>query len=107
MQKSGDLTEISNEAGDPVLNGMFTPEEAAEIMAAYFSSLNDKYKSAFDSKTKFSGINNWNTLVNAMYNLGEGHSDLNSVDWINKNYTVPNYYKYGGKLKKLTKFKAQ
>lgn len=39
---------------------------------------------------------NINTYVNAAYNLGLYHKDLENADWIKENYTVPNYYKLGG-----------
>ena len=37
-----------------------------------------------------------NTYVNAAYNLGLYHKDLENADWIKENYAVPNYYKLGG-----------
>lgn len=40
---------------------------------------------------------NINTYINAAYNLGLYHKDLDDVEWINKTYTVPNYYELGGK----------
>lgn len=42
-----------------------------------------------------------NMYINAAYNLGINHKDLNDAEWIRKNYTVPSYYKKGGKI--LTK----
>lgn len=38
-----------------------------------------------------------NTYLNAAYNLGLYHKDLDNADWVKKNYTVPNYFKLGGK----------
>lgn len=40
-----------------------------------------------------------NTYINAAYNLGLYHKDLNDEEWIKQNYTVPNYFKSGGLLK--------
>lgn len=37
-----------------------------------------------------------NTYVNAMYNLGVYHNDLNNSDFILSNYSVPTYFKSGG-----------
>ena len=39
------------------------------------------------------------TYTNAAYNLGLYHKDLDNIDWIKRNYTVPNYYKLGGEMK--------
>lgn len=44
-----------------------------------------------------------NTYVNAAYNLGLYHKDLENTDWIKENYTVPNYYKLGGMNKQNKK----
>lgn len=40
---------------------------------------------------------NINTYINAAYNLGLYHKDLDDAEWINKTYAVPNYYELGGK----------
>ena len=34
--------------------------------------------------------------VNAMYNMGENHSDLKNTEYVQKTYAVSNYYKNGG-----------
>lgn len=40
-----------------------------------------------------------NMYLNAAYNLGLYHKDLDETNWIKENYTVPNYYKLGGEMK--------
>lgn len=42
--------------------------------------------------------------VNAAYNMGEYHKDLNNMDYIKKQYSFKPYYRFGGNMKKQYKF---
>ena len=42
--------------------------------------------------------NQLNAYINAMYNLGAYHNDLKNTEYVLRNYSVPSYYKSGGKI---------
>ena len=41
-----------------------------------------------------------NAYVNAMYNMGPYHKDLNNMDYVRREYGVKPYFKLGGEMKK-------
>ena len=41
--------------------------------------------------------------VNAAYNMGEYHKDLNNMDYVKKQYSFTPYYRFGGNMKKQYK----
>lgn len=43
-------------------------------------------------------VDQMNAYINAMYNLGAHHKDLNNIEFILKNYGVGTYFKKGGKM---------
>lgn len=74
-----------NEKGEAV-GSIHVPNLASglEIKAAHIEYLNNIMKKRYPNATK----EQINTLVNAAYNLGEYHEDLEDSAWINENYTV-------------------
>lgn len=74
-----------NEKGEAV-GSIHVPNLASglEIKAAHIEYLNNIMKKRYPNATK----EQLNTLVNAAYNLGEYHKDLEDSTWINENYTV-------------------
>lgn len=95
----------TNEKGLQVKSPMLYPEEAIELIASYGEYLNNTYKNKFNNG-EYAGIKDYNTLLNAMYNMGEYHKDLKeNPEYINRTYgDTPSYfsaYSYGGKLNYL------
>ena len=74
-----------NEKGN-VVGTVHVPNMASglEIKAAHIEYLTNLMKKKYPNSTK----KELNALVNAAYNLGENHKDLNDKEWINKNYEV-------------------
>lgn len=82
-------------------------EKGRAVTSAYFDNIYDALEvKAADmeyrqNELRKRGISeeDINTYVNAAYNLGLYHKDLENTDWIKENYTVPNYYRLGGMSK--------
>lgn len=75
----------TNEDG-VVVHSVGVPNLASglEIMAAHIEYLTNFMKKKYPEASK----KEIDTFVNAAYNLGEYHKDLNEREWINKNYEV-------------------
>ena len=74
-----------NEKGNAV-GTIHVPNMASglEIKAAHIEYLTNLMKKKYPNATK----KELDALINAAYNLGENHEDLNEREWINKNYEV-------------------
>ena len=72
-----------NEKGNAV-GTIHVPNMASglEIKAAHIEYLTNLMKKKYPTATK----KELDALINAAYNLGENHEDLNEREWINKNY---------------------
>lgn len=68
--------------------------DALEAKAAMFEYF---YKLAKERNIPEADIN---AYVNAMYNMGPYHKDLNNMDYVRRTYGVTPYFKLGGKMKK-------
>lgn len=75
----------TNEDG-VVVHSVGVPNLASglEIKAAHIEYLTNLMKKKYPNATK----KELDALINAAYNLGENHEDLNEREWINKNYEV-------------------
>lgn len=74
-----------NEKGNAV-GTVHVPNMASglEIKAAHIEYLTNIMKKKYPNASK----KELDALINAAYNLGENHEDLNDKEWINKNYEV-------------------
>lgn len=63
--------------------------EAKAAMLEYFTKV---------AKKRNISENDLDAYVNAMYNMGEYHKDLNNIDYVRKEYGFKPYFKLGGKM---------
>ena len=74
-----------------IFDNMYDALEAKAAMIEYFTKL---------GKNKGHGGSDLDAWVNAAYNMGEYHKDLNNMDYVRQKYGVKPYYRYGGQMKK-------
>ena len=75
-------------------DNMYDALEAKAAMLEYFTKLGkEKGHTGTD-------LDYW---VNAAYNMGEYHKDLNNMDYVKKQYSFTPYYRFGGNMKKQYK----
>ena len=75
---------------------MYDALEAKAAMIEYLTKLGKK------KGHTGSDLDAW---VNAAYNMGEYHKDLNNMDYVRRKYGVKPYYRYGGQMKNKKKAK--
>lgn len=86
--KNDDYMLSFNEKGTDIMDVIINGKDAIEMYAAYIKFLQDNYA----NKEIYKDINK-DSLINAMFNLGENHKDLTNKNYIEKTYEVPDYYK--------------
>ena len=72
-------------------NNAYDALEAKAAMFEYFTKIAKKRNIAEEDL---------NAYVNAMYNMGPYHKDLNNMDYVRREYGVKPYFKLGGEMKK-------
>lgn len=75
-------------------DNMYDALEAKAAMIEYLTKLGKK------KGHTGSDLDAW---VNAAYNMGEYHEDLNNMDYVRRKYRVKPYYRYGGEMKNKKK----
>ena len=87
-------SDAENEHGRQVKSAIFNNIwDGIEVKAAEMA-----YRQAELAKRGIVG----DQFVNAAYNMGLNHKDLNNTDYVNKYYSVPNYFEFGGESKSYT-----
>lgn len=71
-------------------NNAYDALEAKAAMFEYFTKIAKKRNIAEEDL---------NAYVNAMYNMGPYHKDLNNMDYVRREYGVKPYFKLGGEMK--------
>ena len=77
-----------NKYNSAMFSNAYDALEAKAAMLEYFTNI---------AKKRNISEEDMNAYVNAMYNMGEYHKDLNNIDYIRKQYSFKPYYRLGGK----------
>ena len=75
-------------------DNMYDALEAKAAMIEYLTKL---------GKEKGHSGSDLDAWVNAAYNMGEYHKDLNNMNYVRRKYSIKPYYKYGGEMKNKKK----